>query len=126
MTTQEIIEEGSRMNHCVGGYVRDVMRGNTMIMLLRKKEKPEKEYVTIELGVDNSLIQVKCNSNNVVSSKSTLEFLTNWVKNKKIKPKTRDLKWQEDGFTVCDNPYVGYYIEEDSIVSKKDKKKTVL
>lgn len=125
-TTQEIIEEGSRMNHCVGGYVKDVMRGNTMILLLRRKEKPDKEYVTIELGVDNSLIQVKCNSNNVVSSESTLRFLTDWVKDKKIKPATRDLKWKEDGFTVCDNPYVGYLIEPDSVITENGKKKTVL
>lgn len=119
--TDEIIMEGSRMNHCVGTYVDSFMQGSTIIMFLRKKSNPDKEYVTIEMNRDGSLYQVKCKNNYMVSSKSTLEFLTKWIEDKKLNVKTRDVVWNKDKLSPCTNPYTGYFMEDDSIIVKKHK-----
>ena len=70
---------------------------------------------------DGSLYQVKCKNNYMVSSKSTLEFLTKWIEDKKLNVKTRDVVWSKDKLSPCTNPYTGYFIEDDSIIVKKHK-----
>ena len=118
-STEEIIMEGSKMNHCVGTYVDDFMHGDTIIMFLRRKSNPEKEYVTIEMGRDGTLRQVKCKNNYVVSSESTLEFLTKWVENKKLKVRTGDIAWEKGKAIPCANPYTNYFVEKDSLCKNK-------
>ncbi len=45
----EIIEEGKNLSHCVGGYIDSVIRGNTLILFVRKTEEPNTSYYTLEL-----------------------------------------------------------------------------
>lgn len=54
-TPSDLIQEGRKMHHCVGGYVDYVCSGRSKIVFLRKKEKP---YMTIEC-VGNNIIQCK-------------------------------------------------------------------
>lgn len=122
-STKEIVEEGNKMHHCVGSYVDDVMNGNTIIMLLRKRTNPEANYVTIELNRENYLIQAKCKYNEVVSSQKTLSFLTKWIKEKRIRLRTHDLTFKDEKVYVASNPYIGYHIEADSVVDKNGKAK---
>jgi hypothetical protein len=116
--TGEIIKEGARMNHCVGSYVDDVMDGKSVIMFLRRKSNPQKEYATLELGKNSELLQVKCKCNQILTSESALSFLSKWVIDKKIKPSTRDVLWDTKNkkFSVCNVGYRNYYIEADSVV----------
>ena len=114
--TDEIITEGSKMNHCVGSYIDSVMDGNSIIFFMRKKELPDKPYVTIELGKNGELYQVKCNSNRYLASETALDFLTNWAKAKKIKPTTHDVLWEKGHFVRTKSPHTGYYLEEDVAV----------
>jgi hypothetical protein len=111
--TEEIISEGSKMNHCVGSYIDNVMNGNSVILFMRKKSVPEKPYVTIEVGRNDELYQVKCNSNRCLASEEALAFLTNWAKKKSIKPNTHDVAWDKEHFVKAKSAYAGYYIEEE-------------
>lgn len=48
-TSDDIIEEGNRMNHCVGGYCSSIRNEETCIMFMRKSKRLDKEWVTVEI-----------------------------------------------------------------------------
>ena len=45
----EIVEEGQRLHHCVGGYVSRVAKNECTILFLRKEEEPDTPFYTMEL-----------------------------------------------------------------------------
>ncbi len=45
----EIIQEGKILRHCVGGYIDDVIKEKTLILLVRKISEPDIPYYTLEL-----------------------------------------------------------------------------
>lgn len=47
-TYGEILEEGEKMKHCVGGYADGIFNGERLVLFLRKKNKPDKPYGTID------------------------------------------------------------------------------
>ncbi|MHC1718564.1 MAG: PcfJ domain-containing protein [Acidaminococcaceae bacterium] len=51
-SSQEIVQEGSSLHHCVGSYVNRYAEGRTNILVLRKKEEPNKPFYTIEVTPD--------------------------------------------------------------------------
>lgn len=51
--SDEIIEEGKKLRHCVGSYIQSVIRGECKIVFLRQKDEPEKPFVTIEISGGN-------------------------------------------------------------------------
>lgn len=51
----EIVEEGKRLEHCVGGYADRHLSGKTTILFLRRRDKPHVPLVTIEM--DGNTIQ---------------------------------------------------------------------
>ena len=51
-SSQEIVQEGSSLHHCVGSYVNRYAEGRTNILVLRKKEEPNKPFYTIEVTHD--------------------------------------------------------------------------
>ena len=70
-TTQDIINEGKALHHCVGVYVDKVVRREDMIYFLRKdKDTP---YVTIEVK-DKKVTQVEGDMNNRFISKGSPEY----------------------------------------------------
>ncbi len=60
-SAEEIIEEGRLLHHCVGRdnyYLSKHNRGNTYILMLRFKDKPEIPYITVEINSrTDSIIQ---------------------------------------------------------------------
>lgn len=54
---EEIIREGKKLMHCVGGYAERHMRGSTTILFLRRCETPGASLYTIEM-MGNNLVQV--------------------------------------------------------------------
>lgn len=70
-TTQDIINEGKALHHCVGVYVDKVVRREDMIYFLRKdKDTP---YVTVEVK-DKKVTQVEGDMNNRFISKGSPEY----------------------------------------------------
>lgn len=46
---KDIITEGQKMHHCVGGYVNYVMDGSTYICFVRRKDNPDTPYITCQV-----------------------------------------------------------------------------
>lgn len=78
-TTQDIINEGKALHHCVGVYVDKVIRREDMIYFLRKDR--EVPYVTIEVK-DKKVTQVEGDMNNRFVAKNTPEYnaIKEWAK----------------------------------------------
>lgn len=55
--TQDIIDEGRNMHHCVGGYVGRVLEGNCFIVFVRKTDTPDQCYITAQVHNDGTLGQ---------------------------------------------------------------------
>ena len=74
-TTEEIIEEGKNLNHCVSSYINNILKGNTVIVFLRSILEPEKSLCTIEIDNKSRKIkQAKCKFNSKPSESMT-EFI---------------------------------------------------
>ena len=53
----EILDEGRRLQHCVGGYANRHIQGKTTILFMRKAKKPGVPWLTIEMN-GNKLVQI--------------------------------------------------------------------
>lgn len=78
-TTQDIINEGKALHHCVGVYVDKVIRREDMIYFLRKDR--EVPYVTIEVK-DKKVTQIEGGLDNRYISKDSEEYkaIQEWAK----------------------------------------------
>lgn len=57
-STEEIVQEGKTLHHCVGGYADRHMRGKTTILFLRKRRKQGRSFLTIELKEERGKIDI--------------------------------------------------------------------
>jgi len=48
-TAKEIMDEGHQLHHCVGSYVKQVVRRECVILFIRSQAAPEKPLCTVEL-----------------------------------------------------------------------------
>lgn len=51
-TSEEIVHEGVRQNHCVGRYCERVAKGESVILFVRRAEAPEEAFYTLEIKKD--------------------------------------------------------------------------
>ena len=68
--TNEIVEEGEKLSHCVGGYAERHANGATTIMFLRQISKPSVPYYTMEVSNDFTIKQCYGYQNNRHSEKT--------------------------------------------------------
>jgi len=68
----EIATEGAELHHCVGGYGKRHAQGKLHILFIRKADKPDEAYYTMELGLRGEIRQVRglrnCDPNKAVSA----------------------------------------------------------
>ena len=51
-TSKELIDEGEQQHNCIGHFYNDSMcKGNVFIYFIRKKNEPEKSYITCRFDV---------------------------------------------------------------------------
>ena len=81
-TTQEVIQEGVSLNHCVSSYVERIINGDTYIMFMRLTECKNESLVTIEVR-SNKIVQAKGAYNRTLE-KEEKEFLEKYCKTKKL------------------------------------------
>jgi len=55
----EIVEEGAVLDHCVGGYAERHALGKLHILFIRKKDKPDVPYYTMQVSITGNIIQVR-------------------------------------------------------------------
>jgi hypothetical protein len=48
--TAEIFTEAKALSHCVGGYVKQHAAGQVVILVVRRKEEPDKPFYTVEIA----------------------------------------------------------------------------
>lgn len=54
-TLEELVDEGKQQHNCVGSYYNDSMsRGEDFIYFIRKKNEPEKSYITCRFNVERN------------------------------------------------------------------------
>ena len=53
----DIVTEGAKLNHCVGGYADRHAIGKTTIMFLRRISDPKTPYYTVEIANDLHIVQ---------------------------------------------------------------------
>ena len=67
-STNEIVAEGQKLSHCVGGYAERHATGKLTIMFLRRKSAPDEPYYTIEVSNDYKIVQCRGYKNNWVTN----------------------------------------------------------
>ncbi|OFI48851.1 hypothetical protein BG261_05535 [Floricoccus tropicus] len=88
--SQELINEGKTLKHCVGTYIERHAEGETTIVFIREKSKPNVPFYTLEYK-RGKLIQIRGEYNKAPSQKLK-EVVDEWVeliqqKSKKVKHK---------------------------------------
>ncbi len=63
---EDLVRESDSLGHCVKDYCEAVANGSTYILFLRRAEKPDKPFVTMEVRKRYRLIQVKARGNEPV------------------------------------------------------------
>lgn len=80
-TSNDVVDEGARLGHCVGSYVDRIIAGETSIVFMRDVKTPEESLVTVEVK-NNQVYQYKGRADRDCT-KEELEFLLEWgIKNK--------------------------------------------
>lgn len=67
VSTDEIVAEGQKLSHCVGGYAERHATGKLTIMFLRRKSAPDEPYYTMEVSNDYKIVQCRGYKNNWVT-----------------------------------------------------------
>lgn len=77
-TVEEIIEEGKKLHHCVGGYAHWHSNGRLDILFLRKKSKPNEPFYTAHFE-NGELVQCRTVRNKTYTkNKKVSAFVTQW------------------------------------------------
>lgn len=81
-TSQDIIDEGINLHHCVGSYVEKVKDGITHILFMRKTDNIDESLITIEFNNDN-ILMVR-GLQNRFANENEKKFIQKWAKVKGI------------------------------------------
>lgn len=58
-SVEELINEGTKLGHCVGTYAKRYCKGETNIVFIRKNTEPNTPYYTVEVDNNGHIIQVR-------------------------------------------------------------------
>lgn len=83
-TPEQLYKESEVLDHCVRAYDRDVADGKTEIMFIRKSNKANKPFYTLELSTSKKVIQVRGKENCDPTDKIK-DFVREWADIYKIK-----------------------------------------
>lgn len=81
-TTNDIVNEGRFLHHCVASYVDRVINGETKILFLRYNKSIDKPLVTLEVR-NNGVRQYKGNCNRM-PTEYEMKFIVEWANVKRL------------------------------------------
>ena len=81
-TSVDIFKEAYYQGNCLMSYMERVLNGETYILFLRKRESPDRSFVTMEI-CDNKIIQVRSRFNNT-PDETVLAFVEKYAQAKDI------------------------------------------
>lgn len=73
-TSKEIIKEGKIQHICVGGYAKRHADGATNILFIRKVDKPNEPFYTVEVNNNNKVVQVR-GKRNIEATEEVKKFM---------------------------------------------------
>ena len=76
---KELIEEGLRLNHCVGGYIGIHAQGKRCIFFVRKEKKPDEPYFTLELDMEKMTTIQNRGKKNCERTPEVIAFEKAWL-----------------------------------------------
>lgn len=83
--------EGTTLGHCVGGYIDKVLKRDTNILFIRRKEAPEEPFFTVEILTSGVVEQIHGRSNCNISSPKVVKdepnlglFVEKWAREKNL------------------------------------------
>ena len=71
---QDLLDEGNNMHHCVGSYVGRVVEGETHIVFVRRKDNPNKCYITAQVSLTGELQQYYLAYDQRITTEADREF----------------------------------------------------
>lgn len=78
-TEQELVEEGSALHHCVGGYGQMVAKGESCIFFVRRADAPEKPWFTLQVELATLKEIQNHGLRNCGPTKEVQEFVNRWL-----------------------------------------------
>lgn len=85
-SSNELLEEGKALEHCVSNYASDYSTGKTIIFLIRRTDEPDKPFYTMESDGSNI---VQCRGfKNCAMAPEVRQFVNQFI-NKKLLTKKR-------------------------------------
>ena len=91
-STGELIEEGKRLHHCVGGYGQSVAEGKATILFIRREAEPEESFYTLQLDEIKLTVVQNHGDWNKLQTDEVMTFERAWIEHIK-----RDLVREKDG-----------------------------
>jgi hypothetical protein len=79
----EIVTEGHKLRHCVGGYAESVGEGKTIILFIRMKSDIKKPFYTVEVK-NNRIVQCR-GMKNCAMTDAVRDFIKDYKKNVLLK-----------------------------------------
>lgn len=78
-TEEELMDEGSALNHCVGGYGATVASGRSCIFFIRRADAPEKPWYTLQVEL-KTLKEIQNHGlRNCSATKEVQAFVSRWL-----------------------------------------------
>ena len=74
---KEIADEGALLQHCVGGYAERHANGILHILFIRRADKPDIPYYTVELSASGNIVQVR-GLRNCPMTEEVRDFINNY------------------------------------------------
>lgn len=69
------------MHHCVASYADRIIAGTSIIFFMRKADKPDEPYITMEFDRQGSLVQARKSHNASINNKAETDFIKQFQKN---------------------------------------------
>lgn len=91
LSPADMTAEASGMRSCLASFIPNVLSGSSRILFLRKRSRPDKPFVTLEVSPDGRLLQAKSFANGRLAP-SVKKYLTVWALAKGIELGTADVK----------------------------------
>lgn len=80
---EDVIAEGSNLNHCVGSYIGRISKGETFIVFMRESDDINKSFITVE--IKNNAITTALGLHNRTISRDEKDFLKHYARIKRLK-----------------------------------------
>lgn len=71
---QDLVDEGAKMHHCVGGYVNSIIENSCYICFVRHKDKPDIPYITCQVMLSGEINQYYLAYDKTISKDEDIAF----------------------------------------------------